>query len=51
MGARRREGFLLAAYAVLLLIGVWTVVAAELGDPESGPARSGEVAPSVQKSK
>ena len=31
-GARRREGFLLASYALLVAIGLWTVVAAELQD-------------------
>jgi hypothetical protein len=29
-GARRREGLLLTAYALLFVIGVWTVVASEL---------------------
>lgn len=42
-GARRREGFLLSAYAVLFVIAVWTVVVAELM-PESTdtPRRGGE---------
>jgi hypothetical protein len=32
LGAGRREGVLLAAFGVLTLVGLWTVVVAELGD-------------------
>ena len=40
-GARRREGFLLSAYAVLFLIAVWTVVVAELMPEPSDTSRRG----------
>jgi hypothetical protein len=33
-GARRREGLLLGGYAVLFVIGVWTVVVSQLAAPE-----------------
>jgi hypothetical protein len=34
VGAARREGVLLAAFAVLFVVGVWTVVVAELSPQE-----------------
>jgi hypothetical protein len=40
VGANRREGLLLAAYAVLFVIAVWTVVVSELA-PDAPAARSG----------
>jgi hypothetical protein len=33
-GARRREGVLLGAYALLFVLGVWTVVLSELDTQE-----------------
>ncbi|MDB4989074.1 MAG: hypothetical protein JWN04_4252 [Myxococcaceae bacterium] len=33
-GARRREGLLLGAYAVMFVVGVWTVAVAELAPPQ-----------------
>lgn len=49
-GARRREVFLLAAYGVLFIIGVWTVVASELTPDSTDTARHGRVAEPTQKS-
>ena len=46
-GAGWREGFLLAAFAVLALVGLWTVVVAELAD-DTPPQQS--VAAPTEKS-
>lgn len=50
-GARRREGLLLVGYLLVLLIGVWTVVASELGVQEPASAHGETVTPRTQKSR
>jgi hypothetical protein len=42
-GARRREGLLLAGYILLFVIGVWTVVASELGAQDPASLHEGNV--------
>jgi hypothetical protein len=49
-GASRREGFLLAAFAVLTLVGLWTVVVAELADDAPPSANGPSVAAPTEKS-
>lgn len=47
-GARRREGMLLAAYALLFLIGVWTVAVSELSPQEPSSLHPSTVRPPTQ---
>jgi S-adenosylmethionine hydrolase len=51
VGARRREVMLLAGYLVVFIIGVWTVVASELGAQEPASAHAEKVAIPTQKSR
>ena len=48
-GANGREGFLLAAYALLFVIGVWTVVASELDTQEPGSLHPDNVGQITEK--
>jgi len=50
-GAGRREGVLLGAYALLLIVGVWTVVVSELGTQEPASVGSESVTSPTQKSR
>ena len=47
-GAARREGFLLAAFCALFVVGVWTVVASEFGAQEPAPRTGPSVSPSTE---
>ena len=47
-GAARREGLLLAAFCVLFVIGVWTVVASEFGTQEPAPRTAPNVSASTE---
>lgn len=49
-GAARREGLLLAAYVVVFVVGVWTVVVSELSPPEPATLRPQTVTPPTQSS-
>jgi hypothetical protein len=49
-GARVREGLLLAAYFVLAVIGVWTVVVSELSTQDPARREGSPVPLSAQKS-
>ena len=49
-GARRREGLLLAGYILLFVIGVWTVVASELGAQDPASLHSKTVGEPTEKS-
>jgi hypothetical protein len=40
-GAARREGFLIAAFALLTLVGLWTVAVAEFAE-DMPPPRNGQ---------
>lgn len=42
-GARRREVALLVGYVLVLVAGVWTVVASELDTQEPAPAHADKV--------
>jgi hypothetical protein len=48
-GAARREGVLLAGYVVLFVIGVWTVVVAELSPQEPDSLHPQAVTAPTQK--
>lgn len=48
-GARLREGLLLGAYAVLLGVGVWTVVVAELSSQDPATAHPQVVTETTEK--
>jgi hypothetical protein len=50
-GARRREGLLLAGYLLALVVGVWTVVASELGAQEPASGHAEKVAPPTKNSR
>ena len=49
-GARRREGLLLAGYAVLFVVGVWTVLLSQLATPEPAPRDTPTVTPPTNPS-
>lgn len=48
-GANRREGLLLVAYVLLFVIGVWTVVEAELDTQDPGSGHAGNVGQATEK--
>lgn len=49
-GAARREGVLLVAYLILFVVGVWSVVASELGPQEPASTPKQSVTPATEKS-